>query len=115
MSVTFSVRGERPNWETGEGYVNLANDNARALLRWLGYDGVELWGDLPARDLGERCRERLRLIRGNIDRALPAQSYESSSGCRVIFGGRAEGYLHDRCAQILELAERAGDGVVEFS
>jgi hypothetical protein len=115
MSVTFSVRGERPNWETGEGFVNLANENARQLLYWLGYDGSTLWGQVRARELAARCRDRVRLVAANIDPARAPKSYVGTGGCHVFVGGRAEGYLHDRCADLLDLAECAGDGVIEYS
>jgi hypothetical protein len=59
MSVTFTVKGERANWETGEGFVNLANGNAREVLLWLGYAVEDLWGELHAKELAARCRRRL--------------------------------------------------------
>jgi|SRR5579883_1212376 len=114
MSVTFHVQGQRVDYDNHESYLNLANENARDLLYWLGYDGSCLYGALDARDLAERCRERVRLVRVNIDPARPARESVGETGCRCVYGGRAEGYLHDRAAQFLELAERASDGVIVF-
>jgi hypothetical protein len=108
MSVTFHVQHEHPDLD-GDNYLNLADANARDLLRWLGYDPGDLCGHLPAPALARRCQERLRLIVGNIDPARPPTERRAANGCRVFYSGRPEGYLHDRCEQLLLLAEAAGE------
>jgi hypothetical protein len=114
MSVTFHIKGQRPDYERGGNYLNLANTNARDLLRWLGFDATDLWGDLPAPLVARRCRERLRLIAGNIDPAKAPRESGGNDGARCVYFGRAEGYLHDRCEELLALAEAAGDGEIVF-
>jgi hypothetical protein len=108
MSVTFHVQHEHPDLD-GDRYLNLANANARDLLRWLGYAPCDLNGLIPGPELASRCRERLRLIAGNIDPARLPSEWRGANGCRVLYFGRHEGYLHDRCEQLLLLAEAAGE------
>ncbi|MCY1023968.1 hypothetical protein [Pyxidicoccus sp. MSG2] len=96
----------------------LSNTNARELLTWLGYTPQEigdLYGVLPARELAARCRRRLWPEARNVDPALVAREEHDDGHPRLVFCGRPAGYLRDRTAQLLSLAERAGEGVVSFA
>lgn len=106
MSVTFSIEGARVDWQTGEGFINLANTNARELLRWLGLPNGEgeLSGDAPAAEIAARCRRRLWPEARNEDPGVPA----TREG-RVIDCGRRPGYLPEKVALLLALCEGAGD------
>ncbi|MDP9151975.1 MAG: hypothetical protein M3O36_18790 [Myxococcota bacterium] len=114
MSVTFHINGRRPDYDDADTFLNLANTNARDLLHWLGFDAADLCGQIPAPKLARRCRERLRLIAGNIDPAKPFNGGQGQSGARFIYFGRREGYLHDRCEELLRLAESAGHGEILY-
>jgi hypothetical protein len=113
MSVTFHVEHENPDFD-GDNFLNLANANARDLLGWLGYDPNELSGRIPGPQLARRCRERLRLIVGNVDPGRPTTERRGETGCRVVFFGRHQGYLYDRCEQLLRLAEQAGERAIVY-
>ncbi|GAC1458657.1 MAG: hypothetical protein PVSMB8_14770 [Vulcanimicrobiaceae bacterium] len=117
MSITFSVKGERADVENFDAYLNLNNRNARDLLSWLGYEHLDLWtgpNELCALELGAACKRRLALVPKNIDHALEGREHRArdGEGPRVIECGRAEGYLHDRCADLLALCLRARDGFI---
>jgi hypothetical protein len=115
MSVTFSVRGEPVDFESGAGFINLANANARDLLGWLGYEPHPLWGELAARELAARCRRRLWDVARNQDPARPGFTGRGVLGCRCIVGGRDGGYLRERTVRLLAMADRAGeDGAIVF-
>jgi hypothetical protein len=66
-------------------------------------------GTLRARDLAARCRRRLWPEPRNIDPAIP-----SSVDGIMIEAGRPAGYLRDRTARLLAIAEDAPEGVVRF-
>ncbi len=108
MSVTFSARGYRSAANDTEAWINLANANAADLLEWLGYPREPLYGSLDARELAARCRRRLWPEARNVDPALP-----SHVEGRFIFCGRRPAYLRERTAELLAIAERAGD-LVDF-
>jgi len=122
MSITFSIQGRETDFdarfgEPGGWWMNLANDNARSLLNWIGYGDVDLWSGantLYAPHVAAQCKERLRLTPGNVDRAR--QGHESggpgTGQCRFIEFERPEGYLMDRVEQLLRLAEEAGAGFI---
>lgn len=103
MSVTFQIEGERADLETGANYVNLADDNAVEVLRWLGLD-VNGWryGNIPSADLAARCRRRLWPETRNEDPGREG----SEHGC-VIDCGRRAGYLPEKASALLKLCERA--------
>jgi hypothetical protein len=111
MSVTFYVSGRSFDPEDPDTYLNLNNRNGDDLLRWLGYTPM-YHDELPARELAARCRRRLWNEPHNDDAALPAVDED---GGRLIFCGRAAGYLRERTADLLRLAERAGDGFIKYS
>ncbi len=105
MSVTFSPRGYRigvddPRW------LNLANMNARDLLYWLGYAGMPLYGSLDATELKARCRRRLWNEARNFDPELPSRREQ-----RLLIMGRRPGYLREKTAQLLVIAELANGEV----
>ena len=102
MSVTFQIEGLAADYDDQSTYLNLANENAGDLLEWLALARV-LWGELDARELAARCRRRLWDVSRNYD---PARA-ESVDG-RVVVCGRFAGYLRERTADLLRLAERAG-------
>lgn len=122
MSVTFTypsapdVDSEDPAW--GLHNLNLSSMNAGDLLRYLAIFPTDMsGGELPVDLVEERCRERLRLIRGNIDVARQARETVGARGARAMFFGRDEGYCHDRAASLLELclrASSAGDVAILF-
>jgi hypothetical protein len=116
MSVTFSIQGQQPDYERRDNYLNVSNANACDLLRWLGvdFDDTDLCGQISAPMLARRCRERLRLIADNIDPAIPPRERVGDNGARFVYCGRSEGYLHDRCEELLVLAEAAGDGHIVY-
>lgn len=103
MSITFNIEGERSDLETGANYLNLADPNARDLLRWLGLD-VKGWsfGSIPSADLAARCRRRLWPEARNEDPGI--EGYER--GC-VINCGRRAGYLPEKAEALLKLCELA--------
>ncbi len=108
MSVTFSI-GERVDTDDPDSFINLANRNAADLLAWLGLSTDDLLGQMPARQLASRCRRRLWPEQRNFDPPLPD---EIAGRCHTF--GRPAGYLRDRTADLLCLAERAGDGVISW-
>jgi hypothetical protein len=115
MSVTFRVKGERANWETGENFLNLSNVNAREVLAWLGYEiGEGLLGELDARELAARCRRRLWNEPRNHDPELPGWEGRGAGGVRVVQFARRPGYLREKTEALLKLAERAGEGAVAY-
>ena len=99
MSVTF--------W-TGDDSaagLNLSNVNAADLLAWLGYERDEFAGALAGSDLAARCRRRLWPEARNIDPARETVTQASPGRATFIECGRPEGYLRDRAARLLKLAE----------
>jgi len=64
VSTTFAIRGIEINYETGEGYLNLASVNAGELLRELGLYNEDLTGEIRVRAL----RQRLEGARAVADR-----------------------------------------------
>lgn len=114
MSVTFYVSGESPDYEASvPNYLNLANANAADLLRWLGFEVDEdLSGLLAPGDLRARCEQRLTSTPANVSQDLPRATIQREN---VVQCGRAAGYLRARTAELLALALRAGDRVIEYS
>jgi hypothetical protein len=129
MSITFSIEGRRHDckepWECGECLlfnVNVSNTNAYAILEWLGLN-PDPWGqanNCDPTDFAARCRRRLWPEAFNEDqgvqptadgRPIDTSSDESMEksveGARVIDCGRRPGYLKDRTAQLLVLADEA--------
>lgn len=95
----------------GVAEINLNNRNAVDLLRWLDLPADE-YGSVDARELAARCRRRTWDVARNHDAAIDASEYKVPNGPKVITGGREPGYLRNRVEQLLELAEKAGDGLI---
>jgi hypothetical protein len=111
MSVTFSVEGERHELEEYEKYLNFSNQNTQVLLDWLGVPHDHLYGSIKGTELAAKCRRRLWPESRNVD--VGTQTEEEYDG-RLIRFGRPPGYLPERTAQLLQLAERAGEKNVVF-
>jgi hypothetical protein len=118
--IRFIVAGdveyceERP-----ETFVQLREEDAADLLRWLWLDASD-FGFLEAVDLAARCRRRLWPIARNFDPALPSQGQSTANGnVRLVTFTREAGFLRAHTEQLLKLAERAqrprGSGQILFS
>jgi len=117
MSVTFCIYDPEANRLVGEDdFVNLANDNARDLLEWLGLnDDPYLTGSHDADDLIARCRRRLWDVPRNHDPELPRVEERPLAHATYIFPGRRPGYLREKTQLLLELAEKAKEGGYRIS
>lgn len=104
----------RAGVHTAPNYVNVAEDHAVELLRWLGYevDPQDLCGLLPPADLRRRCLRRLADTPANVAGDLPRAAIRRGN---FILAGRDAGYLRRRTQELLALAERADDRMVEYS
>jgi hypothetical protein len=91
------------------GEMNLANGNALDLLAWVGLT-VDYAGHVSARELAPKVRRRLWDVDRNHDEGITP----TSEG-RVHYGGRAPGYLRERCERLLAICERAGDRLVAWA
>jgi len=118
MSITFSVVGERIDWDNdadADKYINMSNVNAADVLDALGYSlAPDYSGEVRSRELALRC---LRVIGQGEDAELPmVESGGPGTGqCRVISCGRRAGYVVERATQLLALCKRAGDlGMVSY-
>lgn len=110
MSVTFSIRGVELDLDDYDSYMNLANTNARELLRRLELDYEDLWGDMRATELAKKCEEALNS--GEEDLGLPPRLEARN----MIFGGRPPGRIDERLRQLKKLCDRAGElGVIEWN
>lgn len=109
MSVTFSLETTRPNWATGEGFINLANTNARDFLAWLGLDAGDLYGSAPVVDMRARCMRRLWDVERNHDAGRPVEEFKGEGGCRVIVCERRPDYLREKTESLLALIKDAPD------
>ena len=114
MSVTFGVarvNGVRSTEDLPE--INLCNDNASDLLRWLGLPD-ELLSEHPARDLAARCRRRMWPIQRNIDPPRKEYADGGDGQALLIRAGRREGYLRHQVERLLQVAQVAGEGMVSW-
>jgi hypothetical protein len=91
--------------------INLCNTNALDLLAWIGLAPAS-YGEAPAHDVAARCRRRLWDEARNHDPAVPAVVLPAGRGARLIAVDRQAGYLRQRAADLLAVAERAGEGLV---
>lgn len=95
MSITFSPAPHSPD------SLNIANQNARELLTWLGIEHTQdLYGEISASELAALCRRRLWPIKRNEDPGLPA-----SESPRHYVGGRRPGYLPKTTKALLKICE----------
>ena len=86
--------------------VNMANDNARQWLRWIGLppdDG----GEISARELAARCRRRLWDEARNHDPAVEGSDHKEDGCARLIICDRRPNYLRERTEQMLKICEKA--------
>jgi hypothetical protein len=117
VSITFSTRRSRIDYDDDAKFINLANRNAIDLLRWIGIEVTgegDLYGELPATELAARCRRRLWPEARNNDPGLDGSDTKQPGRARVIMGGRRPGYLRERTGELLRLCEKAGDGGVIY-
>lgn len=113
------LTGEEPNpfdyecdkCRLGVREINLNNRNACDLLAWLDLP-TEEYGSLPAREMAARCKRRTWDVARNLDAGIEPQAYKVPNGPQVYSGGREPGYLRHRVEQLLQLAEKAGDGQI---
>lgn len=96
--------------------INMANDSALDLLRWLGLT-VDYCGDVPAKELAPILRRRLWDESRNHDAAIPGEvsGGPGTGQCQFVDCGRAAGYLRQRCEQLLATCERAGDRLIVWA
>ena len=114
MSVTFSVVGTEVDYETGTGYVNMANGNARSVLLALGVNDDDLCGSMRGRELTKRCEKALSMKLPG-DEGFDPSVEKGETGPTIVYCGRPAGYVSARIREILELAKSAGDiGVVSW-
>jgi hypothetical protein len=109
MSVTFAI-GNRVSTNLDDPWITLSNQNAADLLLWLGLPANYLVGEVLARELAARCRRRLWPEPRNMDGEVPPEFCS-----RFYSFGRPIGYLRQRAAELLHLAELAGDGVISWA
>ena len=109
MSITFCIA------DAEEGAtMNLSNANASALLEWIGVAPAP-GGSIPARELAALARRRLwPEVRQRGDEGLELIVDKSPGRCTLIDCGRRGGYLQERAAQLLKLAESAGNGSIAW-
>ena len=116
MSVTFTIAGSHADWDDPATHLNLANMNAAELLRWLDIDAQDdLYGEISARELAARCRRRLWGVARNYDPERVAHVDAKPGRATAIWPGRRPGYLREKTAELLALAERAGEGAVHWA
>lgn len=110
MSVTFSVRGQVPDYETDHGWINLSGVNARAVLDALGIEGgPDLCGEIRGRELRLACETYLAKPTADAPKLGVIEA-------RFVEFGRRSGYVSDRVKALLGLAALAGDlGIISFS
>jgi hypothetical protein len=123
MSVLFDIVGHR--WPMDEDgcclppasmFLNIANDNARDFLRWLGLPDSDLCGDMPARQLAALLRRRLWPERRNdSDLGRPSSIDRRPGKVTIIDCGREPGRLATYAERLLALAEFAGDRTIFWS
>ena len=109
---------EQYSCEICDAEINMGNDNALDLLRWLGLT-VDYCGEVPAKELAPVLRRRLWDESRNHDGAMTASDRAAAMGVeqspRMITCGREAGYLRQRCEQLLATCERAGDRLIVWA
>ena len=116
MSVTFYIVHNQRIVRTAPS-LNLANVNAADLLRWLDlpYGEYQLAGEISPTELAARCRRRLWDVARNWDPELPERTIETPDLVPVTFFGRRAGFLREMTAELLRVAESAGEGLVAWA
>lgn len=91
--------------------MNLANENAYDLMRWLDLT-ADCYGETRATELAARCRRRLWDEARNHDTGREAYEEKVVNGPRFVVMGRMPGYLREKTEKLLKIAEAAGEGMV---
>lgn len=117
MSVTFEADGVEVDIEDQSTYLNLGNENARLFLAWLGFPKLaeDLYGEVLASELAARCRRRLWPEQYNHDPGREGSVVNTPGHATLYDQGRRPGYLQEKAALLLRLAERAADGKIRIS
>ena len=107
---------EQYSCEVCDAEINMANDSALDLMRWLGLT-VDYCGEIPAAELAPILRRRLWDVSRNHDPALPGEisGGPGTGQCQFIDVGRQAGYLRQRCEQLLATCERAGSRLIVWA
>ena len=115
MSVTFSLKGIRVDYESNEGWADFANGNARQIIGLLDIESDEyLCGEI--RDLSAVIHAAVRVLNAN-DQDHGVEGYEErpvrvshedgvvklGRGPQVIYGGTTDESVRRRVRQILDL------------
>lgn len=112
MSVDFTIKGQRIDWDGDEpvgDWINVANANAHDIFHALGIISPELIGEIRAKDLLSRCEAYLT------HPTAEAQKLGYIEG-RVIQCGRRPGYISEKITALRDLAIKAGElGVIRWS
>lgn len=114
--TAYAARTEEPetySCDVCDNEINLSNGNACNLLGWIGVTPADE-GTVPARELVALCRRRLWDEARNHDPALASSESAAPGSARVITCGRRPGYLRERTADLLRVAETAGDQFVSW-
>ena len=117
MGIQFTIQGTRIDWENPDTYVEVGQGNAVFILEALKVPVGEgnLIGDLPSSEMAARCR---RILWPEFhDPGTEGSEYggPGTGHCRVIEGGRAEGYLQRKAKELLGLATKAGDRNIQWA
>ena len=115
MSVTFSIRGTKVDYENPEPgtYVNLANGNAARVLEALGLLDGELCGEVRGTNLVYLCD---RALSSNTEDGGTPDVVDATPGsAKVVYFGLRPGYMAEKLNLLREMGVRAGDlGVVTW-
>lgn len=81
-------------------FMNLSNFNAADFLRWLDLYTPRLTGVIKASEIVARCKRRLWPEARNSDPGT-----ETVQKDKLILYGRPEGYMQEKCEQMIRLCE----------
>ena len=83
------------------------NRNASDFIRWIGLE-FDYCGEINVKDLRPLLVRRLWEEKRNHDEGFEGAEYKGAQGCRVIEGGRMDGYLRMRTEELLRFCDAAG-------
>ncbi|RKZ09782.1 hypothetical protein DRQ25_05185 [Candidatus Fermentibacteria bacterium] len=89
--------------------LNMATGNALDLLHWLGIT-IDYSGEIKAAELAAACRRRLWDEPRNHDEGIPPVTTD-----KYVYLGREADYLRRRTADLLRVAEEAGEHHVSWA
>lgn len=100
-------------------HINMANGNAMAILDLIGLPVDECCGEVDAKDLPRTMRAIIKAQNVEARRQgiteLPYESGGPGTGhCRVVYGGRSEGYVMARLQDLMGLAKHCQDNDCGF-